>query len=103
MAVMRPAHMFTVSVQADEEVRFDLPLSGLTRNVRIVADVQGRGDGEAEVSLAVGDQVVRQTVRDEASCEMGWIWNLRPTPCRWWSRHVACVVKRASGGSAGGV
>ena len=71
IVVMRPADMFTVSVQADEEVRLTLPFSGLTRGVRIMADVQVQGGGEAEVSLTAGDRVIRQTVRDNTSCEIG--------------------------------
>ena len=70
IAVMRPANMFSVCVQAAEEVCLTLPLSGLTRSVRIVADVQVRGDGEAEVTLTAGDQVMRQTVRGDVPCEI---------------------------------
>jgi hypothetical protein len=71
IVVMRPADMFTVSLQAEEEVRLSLPFTGLTRGVRVMADVQVCGVGEAEVSLTAGDQVTRQTVRDNTSCEIG--------------------------------
>ena len=62
--------MFTVSVRADEEVRLTLPLTGLTRPLRILADVEVRSGGDVEVSLTAGDSVVRRTLQQGTSSEL---------------------------------
>ena len=70
VALMPPAGRFTVSVRADEEASLTLPLTGLTRPLRILVDVEVRSGGDVEVSLTAGDSVVRRTLHNGTSSEL---------------------------------
>jgi len=70
LALMRGANMFTASVEAGEHVRVEMPLWSAGRRVRVVAEVQRRSGGDAEVALSIGDQTASQKLDHDALCEL---------------------------------
>ena len=70
VAVMEPAHAFTVSVDRDEQVRFAIPVNNMAGSLVVMADVAVVGENPAEVELAWGEERVVKRIENGQSIEL---------------------------------